>query len=153
MFLTKSLKQADQWCYPVGLTALFFAVAVALPPAMLLNSVLLVCLAAILVSAIVQVLQRPELIPEPPRFRLDWVAIAVVAVTLTGLYWYQARQGIVGWDNIGFHIGTTLAWWIPATAFAALYRHPGESWRSQGRRRFFTRLALAACVGLLGLQQ
>lgn len=136
MFLTATLKQAGQWCYPSGLVALFVVVAVALPPVMLLNSVLFVFLAVILVSAVVQLLQRPEMTPDPARFRLDLVVISIVAIALTGLYWYQARLGMTGWNLIGFDIATTLIWWIPATAFAARYRHPGESWRRQGWRRF-----------------
>jgi len=87
----------------------------------------------------------------PDRTFGDFVAIALVVVVLTSVYWFRAAMGITGWDGIGFGIVISLGWWLPAVAFAVLYRHPGERWLAQGRGRFLARVAVAALVSLAGL--
>jgi len=81
----------------------------------------------------------------------DFVVVALVAVSLTGVYWFRAAMGISGWDGLGFGILITLGWWLPAVAFAVLYRHPGERWLAQGRGRFLARVLVAVAASLAGL--
>ena len=67
------------------------------------------------------------------------------------VYWFRASMGITGWDGFGFGTLITLGWWLPAVAFAVLYRHPGERWLAQGRGRFLARVLVAVVASLAGL--
>lgn len=142
---------ASGWLHPLALILVFFALAGVMPSAMLLDR-LLVVFAGVVALALLTNLAFAQVPPTSSHRRFgDLVVIALMAVSLTGVFWFRAASGISGWDGIGFGIIITLAWWLPAVAFAALYRHPGERWLAQGRQRFLGRIAVAALASLAGL--
>ncbi|MCG5497659.1 hypothetical protein LRB11_16300 [Ectothiorhodospira haloalkaliphila] len=143
---------ASAWLYPVALILIFSGLVGLLPSAILGEGLLEWALIAVVVLALATNLifaRVPQVTPE--RTLWDFVVIALVAVLLTSFYWFRVALGVSGWDVIGLKIVMGLAWWLPAVAFAVLYRHPGERWLEQGRGRFLARVSVAVVASLAGL--
>ena len=143
---------ASAWLYPVALIIVFSGLVGLVPSAILGEGLLEWALIAVVVLALATNLvfaRVPQVTPE--RTLWDFVVIALVAVLLTGFYWFRVALGVSGWDVIGLKIVMSLAWWLPAVAFAVLYRHPGERWLQQGRGRFLARVSVAVVASLAGL--
>lgn len=143
--------QGSGWFYPIALILMFAALAGLVPSAILREGLLVVFLGVVTLASATNLIFSRVPPATPDRTFGDFVAIALVAVVLTSVYWFRAAMGITGWDGIGFGIVISLGWWLPAVAFAVLYRHPGERWLAQGRGRFLARVAVAALVSLAGL--
>ena len=143
--------QGSGWFYPIALILVFSALAGLVPSAILREGLLVVFLGVVTLASATNLIFSRVPPATPDRTIGDFVAIALVAVVLTSVYWFRAAMGITGWDGIGFGIVISLGWWLPAVAFAVLYRHPGERWLAQGRGRFLARVAVAALVSLAGL--
>ena len=138
-----------EWIYPFALVSGFLALAAMLPPAILRDGMLAVCLLVVFLAVIAQLVAARRCTAAESRSRKDIVFPAVVSLGLSTLFWYRAAIGVSGWDGIGFGIVITLGWWLPAAAFAALYRYPGERWLEQGRGRFFLRLVVVGVFASL----
>jgi len=142
---------ASAWLYPVALILAFSALA-GLAPSAVLREGLLVVFLAVVALAFPTNLSFARVAPATAdRTYGDFVVVALIAVVLTSVYWFRASMGITGWDGFGFGILITLGWWLPAVAFAVLYRHPGERWLAQGRGRFLARVLVAVVASLAGL--
>lgn len=140
------------WLHPVALILAFAGLVGLLPSAILGEGLLEVTFVVVIFFALVTNLifaRVPHVSPE--RTLWDFVVVALVAVLLTGLYWFRVAMGVSGWDSIGLKIVMSLGWWLPAAAFAVLYRHPGERWLEQGRGRFLARVLVAVVASLAGL--
>ena len=140
-----------EWIYPLALILGFVALATMLPAVFLRGGMLAVCLIIVVIALIAQWIGARRSNQVVTRARFDLVILASVSLGLSGLYWYRVAVGVSGWDGIGFGIIMTLEWWLPAAAFAALYRHPGEKWLEQGRGRFFLRLVVVVIFSLPAL--
>ena len=143
--------QGSGWFYPIALILVFSALAGLVPSAILREGLLVVFLGVVTLASATNLIFSRVPPATPDRTIGDFVAIALVAVVLTSVYWFRAAMGITGWNGIGFGITISLGWWLPAVAFAVLYRHPGERWLAQGRGRFLARVGVAALVSLAGL--
>ena len=142
---------ASAWLYPVALILAFSALA-GLAPSAVLREGLLVVFLAVVALAFPTNLSFARVAPATAdRTYGDFVVVALIAVVLTSVYWFRAAMGITGWDGFGFGTLITLGWWLPAVAFAVLYRHPGERWLAQGRGRFLARVLVAVSASLAGL--
>lgn len=143
--------QGFSWLYPMALILVFAVLASLLPSAILREGLLVAFLGVIGLAAAANLIFAR--IPPGTAHRTfgDLVAIALIAVLLSSVFWFRAALGVSGWDGIGFGIIISLGWWLPAVAFAVLYRHPGKSWLAQGRGRFLARVAVAAVASLAGL--
>ena len=142
---------ASAWLYPVALILGFSALAGLVPSAILREGLPVVFLAVVALASATNLIFARVAPATADRAYGDFVVVALVAVSLTGVYWFRAAMGITGWDGFGFGILITLGWWLPAVAFAALYRHPGERWLAQGRGRFLARVSVAVVASLAGL--
>jgi len=143
--------QGFSWLYPIALILVFAALASLLPSAILREGLLVAFLGVIGLAAAANLIFAR--VPPATAHRAfgDLVAVALVAVVLTSVYWFRAAMGITGWDGFGFGILIILGWWLPAVTFAVLYRHPGERWLAQGRGRFLARVLVAVVASLAGL--
>ncbi|WP_157092184.1 hypothetical protein [Thioalkalivibrio nitratireducens] len=139
------------WLYPIVLILVFATLAALVPSAILREGLLAVFLGVIGLAAATNLVFARVPLATLDRSFGDLVAVALVAVFLSVVYWFRAAIGVSGWDSIGFGIIISLGWWLPAVAFAVLYRHPGEHWLAQGRGRFLARVAVAALASLAGL--
>lgn len=80
-----------------------------------------------------------------------WVT-GVAGLALTGVYWWRASLGISSFgEGLGFEIGRTFVFWVPAVLFACLYRSPGEGWLPSGRGRLLLRMTTAFFGAALGV--
>ena len=143
--------RASAWLYPTALILAFSVLAALVPSAILRDGLLVLFLAVVALALVTNLIFARATPAAAGRAYGDFVVVALVAVALTSVYWFRAAMGISGWDGIGFGILITLGWWLPAVAFAVLYRHPGERWLEQGRGRFLARVSVSVVASLAGL--
>lgn len=136
--------------YPVLLVAAFLALFALPAPASLRESVLV----ALFILALVAFLLGMTF-ARPPAAGAASAHLAVVlaaSVVLSAIFWFRFAL-----DARTFEAGMTVKlahaflFWLPAVAFACLYRFPGERWWPAGRLRFAGRTAGAVVAGLFGL--
>jgi hypothetical protein len=142
-------QHATDWIYPISLVFGFVVIAATVPPAILREGLLSAFVIIVFFAVIAQLVVVRRSNSAGTRSNMDIVILAILSLSLSTLYWYRAAFGVSGWEGFEFGIVTSLAWWLPAAAFAALYRHPGERWLEQGRGRFFVRVAVVAVVASL----
>jgi len=81
----------------------------------------------------------------------DLLVVAVVALAGSTIFWLRAFAEVQTFStHLTVKILRAYLFWLPAVAFACLYRHPGEGWRVRSRADFVTRLATAAASGGVG---